>query len=239
MSQIVVRRVVLGSLVTAATLVGGAARAVDSAVLSAVYGEGMKAFYAGRYPQAFETFSQAIEAGSQDPRCYYFRGLSQLRLGRAPDAKLDFEKGAALEGRDFDLFYNVSKSLGRVQGQERLMLEQYRAAGRKHALAEIEKIRFEYFRRFTPKEEAVAGAATVSGEATASATPAAPTTPATPAAAADAANPFGGQPAPTAPATPAASGTPAANPFGGQPAPAAPATPATPGAPAANPFGTP
>jgi hypothetical protein len=217
MSHCVTRRVVFAGLVLAAALAADSARAVDSAVLSAVYGEGMKAFYAGRYTEAFQTFSQAIEGGSQDPRCYYFRGLSQLRLGRAPDAKLDFEKGAELEGKDFDLFYNVSKSLGRVQGSERMMLEQYRAAGRKNALAEIEKIRFEYFRRFTPKDEAVAGAATVSsGEATASATPADATTPA-PAATAPAADP--------------------SNPFGGQPA--APATPATPAAPATNPFGTP
>lgn len=204
-------------LVALLTVGAGSARAIDNAILVALYGEGMKAYYAGNHRVAHDTFTQAIEAGSKDPRCYYFRGLSDLRLGREPDAKLDFTKGAELEAIDFDVFFNVSGALQRVQGADRLMLEKYRAEGRKLALKEIEKIRFQHYQRMADASAAARGPATTG------ANPSQPTTPSgapstTPAAPAD--NPFG-----TPPANPA-------NPFG-TPAPAPGAAPA----PAANPFG--
>jgi tetratricopeptide (TPR) repeat protein len=223
----------MAGLVLAATLVGSAS-AIDSGVLLSLYGEGMKAFYAGRYAEAHETFTQAIEAGSQDPRCYYFRGLANNRLGRGPDAQIDFKKGAELEARDFDVFYNVSGALERIQGNERLMLERHRAAGRKFALAERERIRFEHYRRFAP-QEAVAGPATTGGVE--GAAPAAGAAPAMTPAAMPAANPFGapsdnpfGAPAAPTPAAPAA-------PASGTPAPAAPTAPAAPAPATTNPFG--
>jgi hypothetical protein len=217
--------VVLAGMLFAASHRAPVAQAIDSNVLSALYGEGMKAYYSGRYTQAHETFSQAIEAGSKDPRCFYFRGLSNLKLGRGPDAGMDFEKGAAIEAADFDVFFNVSGALERVQGPDRLTLERYRADGRKHAQKEIEKIRFEHYRRFAAQQP-VAGAATVEGSAPA-ATGTAPA--AAPAGApAESANPFGAPAA--APATPAPAA--GANPFGGA-APAAAPAPAAGG----NPFG--
>jgi len=187
---------------------------VNEKILTDVYNQGLKAFYAGQYTQAHDTLSQAIEGGSKDPRVFYIRGVAGLRLGRQAAAKADFEQGAAIEGKDFDLFYNASSALERIQGPERRMLESYRTAGRKNAIAEIEKIRFEHFRRFDPNEGVVGSATTGSTGAPA----AGATDPSAPAGTAPAANPFG------APAAPA-------NPFG---APAAPATPA-----GANPFGTP
>lgn len=107
------------------------AQAVDGNVLTALYGEGVKAYHAGRYAQSHETLSQAIEAGSKDPRCFYFRGLSNLKLGRGPDAGMDFQQGAAIEAADFDVFFNVSGALERVQGTDRLTLERFRAEGRR------------------------------------------------------------------------------------------------------------
>jgi hypothetical protein len=191
---------------------------VNEKILADVYNQGLKAFYAGQYTQAHDTLSQAIEGGSKDPRTFYIRGVANLRLGRQAAAKADFEHGAAIEGKDFDLFYNASSALERIQGPERRMLESYRAAGRKNAIAEIEKIRFEHFRRFDPAEGVVGSATTGSTGAPA----AGATDPnAAPTGTAPAANPFG---APTAPA----------NPFGAPTAPAAPATPA-----GGNPFGAP
>jgi hypothetical protein len=219
------------------------AAAVDSGTLLAVYGEGMKAYYAGNYRQAHETFTTAIDGGCRDPRCYYFRGLSSLRLGRAPDAQLDFAEGAKLEAADFDVFYNVSGALERVQGNDRMLIERYRADGRKHALKERQRIRFEHYRRFAPSEAVPGAATTAAGSggpapAGAATTPdaAGPAGPAnTPAAAG--ANPFGAPAAnPFAPATPApAAPAPPASPAPAAPAPAAPAPTAP--APAANPFG--
>lgn len=188
---------------------------VNEKILADVYNQGLKAFYAGQYIQAHDTLSQAIEGGSKDPRTFYIRGVANLRLGRQAAAKADFEQGAAIEGKDFDLFYNASTALERIQGPERRLLESYRAAGRKNAIAEIEKIRFEHFRRFDPNEGVVGAATTGSTGAPAADPNAAPT------GTAPAANPFG---APTAPA----------NPFGAPSAPAAPATPA-----GGNPFGAP
>jgi len=209
---------------------------VNEKILADVYNQGLKAFYAGQYTQAHDTLSQAIEGGSKDPRTFYIRGVANLRLGRQAAAKADFEKGAAIEGKDFDLFYNASTALERIQGPERRLLESYRAAGRKNAIAEIEKIRFEHFRRFDPNEGVVGAATTGSTGAPAADPNAAPAgaAPANPfGAPAAPANPFGTPAAPAAPATPAGG-----NPFG---APATP-PPATPPAAApptnANPFGT-
>ena len=53
--------------------------------LADTYGEGVHAFYAGEYDEALELFSDAIEGGSTDPRCLFFRGLTQYRLGN-PEA---------------------------------------------------------------------------------------------------------------------------------------------------------
>ena len=219
-------------LVVGATLLSPAMRsadAVDDKVLASVYHEGLKAFYAGDNRSAHETLSQAIDAGSKDPRCYYIRGFANARLGRMPEAQKDFTKGAELEGQDFDVFYNVSQALERIQGPERRALETYRTAGRKHALAAVEKIRLEQFQRFDPT--AVAAPA---------ANPPAAETPAAPLASGDVTNPFGTQPA--APAMPATPPADAGNPFGAPAAPTPPAAvpPAAPPAapPSANPFGS-
>lgn len=208
------------------------ADAIDDKVLASVYHEGLKAFYAGDNRSAHATLSQAIDAGSKDPRCYYIRGFANARLGRMPEAQQDFTTGAELEAQDFDVFYNVSQALERIQGPERRALETYRTAGRKHALAAVEKIRLEQFQRFDPTAIA----------APAANPPAAETPAAAPPVAGDAANPFGTQPA--APAMPATAPADAGNPFGAPSAPAVPPPAAPPAAappaapPSANPFGS-
>ncbi|MBA4015758.1 MAG: hypothetical protein C0483_01080 [Pirellula sp.] len=227
------------STISAALLVMGAmlsspvtrsADAVDDKVLASVYHEGLKSFYAGDNRSAHETLSQAIDAGSKDPRCYYIRGFANARLGRMPEAQQDFTKGAELEAQDFDVFYNVSQALERIQGPERRSLETYRTAGRKNALAAVEKIRLEQFQRFDPT--AVAAPA---------ANPPAAEVPAAAPAANDASNPFGTQPAaPAMPATPATPPADPSNPFGTSTPPAAapPAAPPAAAPPSANPFGS-
>lgn len=209
---------------------------VNEKILTDVYHQGLKSFYAGQYTEAHDTLSQAIDGGTKDPRAFYIRGVANLRLGRQANAKADFERGAAIEGKDFDVFYNVSTALQRIQGPERRMLESYRTAGRKNALAEIEKIRFEHFRRFDPAE-GVAGAATIGAGTTGAPAGAAPAgDPNAVPAAAPAANPFGAPSAPAGANPFGAPAAPAANPFGAPPAAAPPA--AAPPAAGANPFGT-
>lgn len=137
-------------------LVGGLASlwAVSSqaqeAVLGQKYGLGVHAYFSGDYPKAFDHLSAAIQGGSKDPRAFYFRGLSYLYLGRGPDAVADFKRGAKLESTDINKFYNVSKSLERVQGPGRVQLENYRMKARMTAIEQAEryrKARYETIRR--------------------------------------------------------------------------------------------
>ena len=73
------------------------------------------------------------------PRCFYFRGLTYLKLGRPQDAELDFQQGAKLETQNTELgnrTYNVAQGLERIQGSERWSVEQYRVGAR---LAAVKK----------------------------------------------------------------------------------------------------
>ena len=73
-------------------------RAQDS-LLQELYGQGVHAYFAGKYDQAHELFTKAIEQGSQDPRCYYFRGFTYARLGRPDEAEADFKAGGDFESK--------------------------------------------------------------------------------------------------------------------------------------------
>ncbi len=87
-----------------------------------LYGNGVHAFNAGRLSQASQHLEAAIAQGSQDPRVYYFLGLTKLKSGDALGAESDFNKAATFEfqGRGT---YDVGMALSRVQGQSRMRLE--------------------------------------------------------------------------------------------------------------------
>jgi len=112
----------------AATVAGGATPA-DPLAVSNAYGSGVHAFHTLDFGRAHEAFSAAIDAGTEDPRAYYFRGLAALKLGRIEDADIDFAEGANREAAGAGGI-NVSRSLERVQGCDRLRLEQFRARAR-------------------------------------------------------------------------------------------------------------
>ena len=120
----------------AALMTPGEPAVAQDAVLEKLYGTGVHAFYAGDYMKAHKYFTMAIDAGTKDPRPFYFRGLAYMRLGRAEEAELDFTQGANLEMADINQFYPVAASLARVQGGNRVMLEQRRTEAR---LANYEK----------------------------------------------------------------------------------------------------
>ncbi len=128
-------------------LVGGlvlfhaAALVAQEAVLGQEYGNGVHAYFAGDYTKAHEQLTAAIAGGSQDPRAFYFRGLAYLNLGRPTEAAADFRKGAELESKDVNKFYDVGKALERVQGAGRLELENYRVAARAAAYEQAERLR--------------------------------------------------------------------------------------------------
>gem|GEM_PF-451713 len=108
----------------------GAVRAAgEQFAMTASYGSGVHAYYSGKYQQSYEDFSVAVEAGSLDPRVFYFRGLAALKLGRSDEAQADFSEGAKQEAAGWS-GRPVSRSLERVQGPDRLRLEQYRVRAR-------------------------------------------------------------------------------------------------------------
>ena len=144
-------RIFLHSTLVAA-VVATAATAADAqdAVLSQFYGNGVHAYFDGNLAKARQELTTAINAGSKDPRAYYFRALTNLRYGLQDEARADFKHGAALETADSNHLYNVSKSLERVQGSERRTLEEYRSVARASAVARQEKrmqARYEALRR--------------------------------------------------------------------------------------------
>ena len=113
----------------------------QDAILGQKYGQGVHAYFSGDYSQAFEQLTAAIEGGSKDPRAFYFRGLTYLQFGRPQEAKQDFQKGADLESRDVNKFYDVSKALERVQGPARTELENYRVEARMAVMQQVERLR--------------------------------------------------------------------------------------------------
>ena len=142
-------RAVCGFTLTILSLSAGSLAAND-AVLNEFYGTGVHQFFAGNYAQAMVDLTAAIDGGSKDPRAYYFRALSELKIGQQAAAQADLSKGAALESADINQFYPVAKSLERIQGSSRLTLERYRALARAEAYQRQERrntVRYEQRRR--------------------------------------------------------------------------------------------
>lgn len=136
---------IAGGSLAAAEFVGEEPVAVRTAI-----GEGMHAYHAGDYDRAYDALTNAIEAGTDDPRGYYFRGLAALRLGRTSEAEADFTTGADRELANGSM-RRVSLSLERVQGTDRLTLERFRARAR---LGALQREREVYGRRYSTIEEA-------------------------------------------------------------------------------------
>jgi len=111
-------------------LLASKVQAQNSAEMSAVYGRGVHAFFANRMADAEQLFSQVIQAGSTDPRVFYFRAMTRLRTGRSYEAEEDMKIGAAYEARDPGSRHSIGKALQRVQGQGRRTLERFRREGR-------------------------------------------------------------------------------------------------------------
>ena len=95
-------RIGIGCLPVAALvallLPAATARADEPLAVSSSYGAGVHAYYDGDYQTAYDALTAAIEAGSLDPRAYYYRGLTSIKLGRADDEiDGDFSEGATRE----------------------------------------------------------------------------------------------------------------------------------------------
>lgn len=101
---------------------------IEDLSLAATYGSGVHSYFAGDYDRSYQDLSQVIEAGTGDPRAYYFRGLAALKLGRLDEAEADFSAGSSRESEGGA--WPVARSLERVQGCDRLQLERHRRRAR-------------------------------------------------------------------------------------------------------------
>jgi hypothetical protein len=118
--------------------------------LAATYGAGVHSYFAGDYTRSYDDLSAVIQAGSEDPRPRYFRGLAALQLGRLDEAEADFSEGADLEARGTGA-WPVAKALERVQGCDRLRLERHRVRAR---VATLQEARAAERRRYSEIEDA-------------------------------------------------------------------------------------
>ena len=122
--------VAIPGLVALSGMTPSMARADEPLGVAASYGAGVHAYYDGNYQAAYDALTAAIEAGTLDPRAYYYRGLTSIKLGKIDDEiNGDFAEGASREtmGRGG---ISISRSLERVQGRDRQRLEAYRQRAR-------------------------------------------------------------------------------------------------------------
>jgi len=124
----------------------------QSPVLSELYGEGVHAYFAHDYIKAYDLLTRAIDGGLNDPRAYYYRGLTAITTGRSEEGEEDFRAGAAIEARNAS-GPSVGRALTRVQGTTRMMLERARTEGRLSAQTEMAT---ETDRRYSDRRDAEA-----------------------------------------------------------------------------------
>jgi hypothetical protein len=114
-------------VVALAVCVGNDKLSANETLAMKFYGRGVHAYHDGRYSEALRYLDRATTYETRDPRIYYFRGLAKKRLGYYAEADLQMaaQLEVALGRRD------VGRALARVQGSDRLTVEQYRAEARK------------------------------------------------------------------------------------------------------------
>ncbi len=100
-----------------------------------LYEQGVNAYFGGRSCQADALLSEAIQWNSQNPLAYYFRALALLRQGRIAEARGDMLVGANLEAQ-FPQRQAIGAALERIQGSDRLMLEEFRRSARQNLVVQ-------------------------------------------------------------------------------------------------------
>jgi len=133
----------------------------DDAAIARAFGSGAHAFFGADYQRAYDDLTQAIAAGTKDPRAFYFRGLAARRMGRVDEAEADFSSAARIEA-DALGDWPVSRTLERIQGDDRLAIERHRVRSRIEVLqsrkdaaarrySQIESVQDTYLRRRRPE----------------------------------------------------------------------------------------
>lgn len=105
-----------------------------------IYADAVHAYFSSDYQRAYDDLTEAIAAGTGDPRAWYFRGLAALEMGRSDEAEADFEMAAEMEATAVG-DWPVARSLERIQGHKRLALERHRIRARVARLEELKTSR--------------------------------------------------------------------------------------------------
>src|SRR5262249_24310071 len=90
------------------------------------YATGLRNYASRRYGEAERAFREAIKYDGQDPRYYYYLGLSRYQQGWSSEAAGEFQEGAKLERINRPARDAVNAALERVQGPVRQELNRYR-----------------------------------------------------------------------------------------------------------------
>lgn len=116
--------------------------------LDELYGQAVHSYFRGNLHHAEELLNEVINAGSQDPRAYYFRGLCQSTAG-AIGGMASFEQAAQME-MEGKKVVNVGKALERIQGPVRVEIEKIRTRARlasRARLLEMQRSKYEEMQR--------------------------------------------------------------------------------------------
>ena len=106
--------------------VSNSAEAADANSGAEMYSHGVHGYFSGNLNRADMYLYRAVELNPNDPRPYYFRGLVLMRLGRTWEAQEVIQLGATIEAGANASAYGIGEALQRVQGADRLRLEQIR-----------------------------------------------------------------------------------------------------------------
>lgn len=116
------------SLMSGSVLVFGMLMCVPSFAqdhyVNRLYGQGVHAFHRGDYGTAQRLLDESINAGSKDPRAYYYRAFTKARTGGGLDQS-DISTGAGFEVDGYN-GNDIGRSLERVQGSQRVEFERAR-----------------------------------------------------------------------------------------------------------------
>ena len=94
------------------------------------YNLARNSFFAGQYEKTIEYLDTGLTLGNHDARLYYLRCLANNRLGQPLNARADFEKATQQEMNGIPGKRTINDSLQRIQGFERLWLEELREGKR-------------------------------------------------------------------------------------------------------------
>lgn len=91
-----------------------------------LYGDGVTAYFEGRWADAEAAFASSTQADAADARRWYFLGLARWARGDTVAAKAAFRTGAEWEARNTPNARQVGAALERIQGQVRTELDAIR-----------------------------------------------------------------------------------------------------------------